>query len=133
MPYEYALAINHKLVLRVTGRRWTRTQKCVGSNQPRQLHVSVVRHSHEKTAGPIRKSFPSENVTTCSARPTFADSGLSKGGGRSSCHPRIRQCIGMAQGRFYVGAGGGAQAPPNVGQAPPNILVPTAKIRIVKI
>jgi len=38
----------------------------------------------------------------------------------------------ILQGRFYVGAGG-AQAPPNVGQAPPNILVPTAKIRIVKI
>ena len=29
--------------------------------------------------------------------------------------------------------GRGAQAPSNVGQAPPNILVPTAKIRIVKI
>ena len=29
--------------------------------------------------------------------------------------------------------GRGAQAPPNVGQAPPNILVPTAKIRILKI
>ena len=38
----------------------------------------------------------------------------------------------LRQGRFYVGAEG-AQAPPNVGQAPPNILVPTAKIRIVKI
>jgi len=38
----------------------------------------------------------------------------------------------LLQGRFYVGAGG-AQAPPNVGQAPPNILVPTAKIRILKI
>ena len=36
------------------------------------------------------------------------------------------------QGRFYVGAGGGT-GPPNVGQAPPNILVPTAKIRILKI
>jgi len=37
-----------------------------------------------------------------------------------------------AQGRFYVGAGG-AQAPPNVCQAPPNILVPKTKKRIVKI
>ena len=41
-------------------------------------------------------------------------------------------CLSLGQGRFYVGAGG-AQAPPNVGQAPPNILVPTAKIRILKI
>ena len=38
----------------------------------------------------------------------------------------------LVQGRFYVGAGG-AQAPPNVGQAPQIFLVPTAKIRIVKI
>ena len=29
--------------------------------------------------------------------------------------------------------GRGGTGPPNVGQAPPNILVPTAKIRIVKI
>ena len=35
------------------------------------------------------------------------------------------------QGRFYVGAGG-AQAP-KCWPGPPNILVPTAKIRIVKI
>ena len=40
----------------------------------------------------------------------------------------------LLQGRFYVGAGGGTAPPPNVGQAPPpNILVPTAKIRILKI
>ena len=38
----------------------------------------------------------------------------------------------LFQGRFYVGAGEPAP-PPNVGQPPPNILVPTAKIRIVKI
>ena len=35
--------------------------------------------------------------------------------------------------RFYIGAGGGGHRPPNVGQPPPNILVPTAKIHIVKI
>ena len=29
--------------------------------------------------------------------------------------------------------GRGGTGPPNVGQAPPNILVPTAKIRILKI
>ena len=36
------------------------------------------------------------------------------------------------QGLFYVGAGGGAQAP-KCWPGPPNILVPTAKICIVKI
>ena len=35
------------------------------------------------------------------------------------------------QGRFYIGAGGGT-GPPNVGQAPPNILVPTAKYALLK-
>ena len=33
---------------------------------------------------------------------------------------------GSGQGRFYVGAGG-AQAPPNVGQAPPNIFGSNSK------
>ena len=37
------------------------------------------------------------------------------------------------QGRFYVGAGGGGHRPPKCWPGPPNILVPTAKIRILKI
>jgi len=37
------------------------------------------------------------------------------------------------QGRFYVGAGGGHRPPQMLARPPPNILVPTAKIRIVKI
>ena len=37
------------------------------------------------------------------------------------------------QGLFYVGAGGGAQAPKCWPAPLPNILVPTAKIRILKI
>ena len=40
--------------------------------------------------------------------------------------------VNSKQGRFYVGARG--TGPPNVGQAPPpNILVPTEKIRNLKI
>ena len=36
-------------------------------------------------------------------------------------------------GRGGSTLGPGGTGPPNVGQAPPNILVPTAKIRILKI
>ena len=55
---------------------------------------------------------------------------------------KMKSCIGQtaysvenfigAQGRFYVGAGGAAP-PPKYWPAPPNILVPTAKIRVLKI
>jgi len=44
-----------------------------------------------------------------------------------ACHS-----VAFSQGRFYVGAGG-AQPPPKCWPGPPNILVPTAKIRILKI
>ena len=36
------------------------------------------------------------------------------------------------QGRFYVGAGGGAQAPPNVGQAPQIFWLQQQKYALLK-
>jgi len=45
----------------------------------------------------------------------------------------VTMAVSLAQGRFYVGARG-AQAPQMLARPPPpNILVLTAKIRIVKI
>jgi len=44
----------------------------------------------------------------------------------------LHRALVPTQGRFYVGAGE-AQAPKCWPAPPPNILVPTAKIRIVKI
>ena len=52
---------------------------------------------------------------------------------RGYCRRKMYVCLAVTRrhGRFYVGAGGaGGGCAPNVGQPPPpNILVPTAKIR----